>query len=233
MPVLTITETIAGSVITTLGSIIVVFITVRNNIKLVRLNKKLDEEVKLKELESKQTLIKYDVVTNLLRFSQYQKLYDAVINMMEKSNVDRFLIFLAINGKVDLKHVTCIFQKFRDDKRTIDAVSVYKGLEVDNDYLEKLKRLELYGELIVETNAEAPSLIKSIYESEGINWSRWKFIGRVNIDEKNDLISYCSAATFKEKDFNSKDLLAIKLNVEGIIKPEILKTVKEMKLNKN
>jgi len=221
--------TITSSVLLLIG---VVYTAYANN-KLLAKNKALDIALEKQKIDAQQNIIKYDVVTHLLKFSQYQKIYDAVINLMSHSKVDRFLIFIAVNGKTELNNVTCIFQKFRNDMATLDAVSVYKGLKVDQHYVQLLKQMELNGEVTLQTAAIEPSLIKDIYENEKVKWSKWKFIGRINIDENSDVITYCSAASFEDTEFDSQDTLAIKLNVEGVVKPEILKAVKEKKINNN
>lgn len=215
-----------------IAAIVAIYQTVANN-KLARRNKELDIELEKEKLETEHNSIKYDVVTQLLKFSQYQKIYDAVIKMMNDSNVDRFLIFVALNGKTDLRKVTCIFQKYKNDDSDVDAVSAYKGLKVDNVYVNYLYDTEKKGSIILQTDEIEPSLIKDIYESEGVKWSNWKFICRLNLDEKNDLIAYSSAATFDNKGFTKKDLLAIKLNFESSIKPTFIETISEMYINKN
>jgi hypothetical protein len=215
-----------------ISAIVAIYQTIANN-KLARKNKDLDIELEKEKLETEHNAIKYDVVTQLLKFSQYQKIYDAVIKMMNESNVDRFLIFVAVNGKTELRKVTCIFQKYKHDNTNVDAVSVYKGLKVDNVYVNYLYDTERKGSITLETEKIEPSLIKDIYETEGVKWSNWKFICRLNLDEKNDLIAYSSAATFNEDGFKNRDLLAIKLNFESSIKPTFIETISEMYMNKN
>ncbi len=226
------------SIVTTIGVISVAVIgaaaaiyqTISNN-KLLKRNKELDIELAKQKLDAEQNIIKYDIVTNLLKFSQYQKIYDAVIKMMGNSKVDRFLVFIAINGKTELSNVTCIFQKYKGDKAELDAIAVYKGLKVDDHYVKLLKKTELEGTVSVNLEELEPSLIKDIYEGEGVKYSRWKFIGRINIDEKNDVIAYCSASTFSNEDYTNQDLLAIKLHFESSIKPSFINTIKEMVKN--
>jgi hypothetical protein len=222
---------ITAVLVALIGGGVAVYQTISNN-RLAAKNKALDIELEKQKLETSQNIIKYDIVTNLLKFSQYQKIYDAVIRLMEHSKVDRFLIFIAINGKTDLNKVTCIFQKYRNDKAELDAVAVYKGLEVDKHYVQLLKKMELEQHITFETNALDVSLIKDIYESENVKWSMWKFIGRVNIDEKNDVIAYCSSSTFNKEGFNKQDLLSIKLHFESAIKPTFMNNVNEMIKNK-
>jgi hypothetical protein len=195
--------------------------------------KKLELELKSKDVEKEQIIIKYDIVTQLLKFSQYQKIYDAVIKIMDVSKVDRFLMFIAINGKTELNNVTCIFQKYRNDESGVDAVAVYRGLKVDNTYVKMLKEMEREGEITVCTEELTPCLIKDIYESEKVTWSNWKLIGRINVDNDNDVIAFCSAATYSDKAYTNQDMLSIKLHFESSIKPNFLSTVKEMVKNKN
>lgn len=217
-----------------LGSIITALFLFAGTIYKSNSNKKIKQleiDLEREKLDKKQIVIKYDVVNNLLKFSQYQKIYDAVIRLMEHSSVDRFLVFIAINGKTELNNVTCIFQKFRGDKSTLDAVAVYKNLKVDANYVKLCKKMESDDGLTVHTNDLEPSLIKDIYENEGVKWSRWEFFGRINIDDKNDVIAFGSAATFKDEAFDSQDMLAIKLNVKGVVATEIIKSVKEMQIN--
>lgn len=220
-----------GIIITAVAGLIGIILTGIQNVKLAKINKNLDAELSKQKQDNEQAIIKYDIVTNLLKFSQYQKIYDAVIRMMDTSKVDRFLMFIAVNGKTDLNNVTCIFQKYRGDKAEIDAVAVYKGLKVDTTYVKMLKEMEREGEITIETEKLDPCLIKDIYESENVAWSNWRFIGRINIDERNDVIAFCSAATFDKDKYTQKDMLSIKLNFESVIKPDFMKTVKEMKAN--
>lgn len=225
----TMITTILIALIPTIGAI---YQTIAKN-RLDKRNKELDIELERQKIETQHSAIKYDVVTQLLKFSQYQKIYDTVIKMMNDSNVDRFLIFVAVNGKTELRKVTCIFQKYKHDENGMDAVSVYKGLKVDNTYVRYLYDTEKHGEITLQAEKIEPSLVKDIYESEGVKWSNWKFICRLNIDGRNDLIAYCSAATFNEEGFNNKDLLAIKLNFESSIKPTFMETISEMYNNNN
>lgn len=202
-----------------------IYQTISNN-SLSRKNKILDIELENKKIELEHVNIKFDVVTNLLRFSQYQKIYDSVIDLMEMSSVDRALIFIAVNGKTELSNVSCIFQKYKNDDSKIDAVNLYKKLRVDKHYTNLLYKLETERKILIETsNLENDSLIKDIYNNEGVKWSLWNFIGRISIDEKNDLISYCSFSKFSDEKFNNSDLLAIKLKFDSIIKDSVIETV--------
>jgi hypothetical protein len=198
------------------------------NVKLTREKQKVDIELAKQKLDAEQNIIKYDIVNNLLKFSQYQKLYDAVIKIMEHSKVDRFLIFIAINGKTELSNVTCVFQKYKHDKAELDAIAVYRGLKVDEHYVKMLKKMEFDGHVHINVAELEPSLIKNIYESEHVTFSKWDFIGRINIDDKNDVIAYCSSSTFDLEGYNSKDLLAIKLHFDSSIKPRFIKTINQM-----
>jgi hypothetical protein len=58
-------------------------------------------------------------------------------------------------------------------------------------------------------------------------------IGRINVDNDNDVIAFCSAATYSDKAYTNQDMLSIKLHFESSIKPNFLSTVKEMVKNKN
>lgn len=231
MTLLLISDGLIGSILAALiAGCIAVWQTINNN-QLAKLNKQLDIKLAQQKLESEHSFIKYDIVTHLLKFSQYQKIYDAVIQMMDKSKVDRFLVFIAINGKTELNNVTCIFQKYKGDKAELDAIAVYRGLKVDDHYLKLLKKMEFNGSVNLNVSKLEPSLIKDIYENEKVTFSRWEFIGRVSIDEKNDVIAYCSASTFSNVGYDNKDLLAIKLHFESDIKPRFIGTIKEMVKN--
>lgn len=224
---------LVGSIsVATIGAIASVYIAKSTN-NLLAKNKALDIELERQKLNTLQTAVKYDIVMNLLKFAQYQKIYNFVSDLIAKSNIDRVLIFVAINGKTDLKHVTCIFQKFRDDLTEVDAVSVYKDLEVDKEYVYLLKRMELENGITLEADKITPSLIKTIYETEKVKWSRWEFLGRLSVDEKSDIVAYCSCSTFKDIGIDSKDLLAIKLNMKGLVANEILKASKDAVSNKS
>jgi len=225
------TDSIVGIIgtitVAAIAGAVAIYQTISNN-KLAKRNKELDIELAKQKIDAEQNIIKYDIVTNLLKFSQYQKLYDAVIKIMEHSKVDRFLIFIAINGKTELSNVTCVFQKYKHDKAELDAIAVYRGLRVDEHYVKMLKKMEFEGEVHINVAELEPSLIKNIYENEQVTFSKWNFIGRISMDDKNDVIAYCSASTFDLEGYDSKDLLAIKLHFDSSIKPRFIKTINQM-----
>ena len=183
-------------------------------------------EVSKYKQEMNEHKLRGDVLDRILDLTLLTTIKDAVHDLFDITKADRFLILIAINGKVEFRTVSVIFEQHK--KSTSSAIASYKSLRVDGDYVQMLKEAEKYDVVDIETNKLKESLLKTIYQEEGIIFSMIKHMTRVKLDNNNDCLIYCSIATHSEEIFTLAEKYKIQSHIDGTIKPSIEK----MLLNK-
>lgn len=199
--------TVLTAIISTIGIIIVAIIgyfSKRDTEK-----QKLLAEKELAKIE-RELDFQTDALTVNISLRDWDLIYKELNQLMEASDIDRFLILAAWNGIEDPKWTTAIFQYRRGDQNPISYVHV----ELDKDYCEKLRLIRTMGEVDFSTEELMPSLIKSIYEMEGIKYSAWYHINSKRLsDTGSTALRYCSFATHSDKVFSDAD----KINCRRIV----------------
>lgn len=155
-------------------------------------------------------------VATLKTFNQIKGIVDGLLN---KTSGTRFLILVAVNGKVDLRHVSVIYEQHFDSDYPVNAVTRYNRLKVDEPYIQMLKHVEHQEPVNLDVSNMDNSLLKKIYRLEGVNYSKVTFLHRASIDEKNDVVIYSSIATHADKPFTQDEKTEIKLTHETELRP--------------
>lgn len=125
--------------------------------------------------------------------SQMNGFHQELMNMMETTDIDRFLILRAWNGKLNPRWTTAIFQIRQGSQ---DPVS-YVHFELDHDYVDRLRTLVNGGDVVFRTDELPDCAIKRVYMAEGVTASRWFLIETKESDKNSRSITYCSFATHK------------------------------------
>ena len=119
--------------------------------------------------------------------SKWPEVYNDIRSIMDTTNIDRFMICRAWNGTLTPKWTTSVFQIRKGDQEPIS----YVHFEIDNDYSERLRLLKS-GFLKFKVSEISDSIIKRIFQAEGVIESFWAHIE--NSKEANGSAShtYCS-----------------------------------------
>lgn len=125
-------------------------------------------------------------------FSTFVHEWDSIMQdvqeLMQKTEIDRFLILRAWNGYNTPKYTTAVVQIRQGKQEPIQ----YVHFELDEDYVERLKLIVNSGYATFKVNEMPPSFIKSVYETEEIKTSFWAYLARLRIDSEHQAITYCS-----------------------------------------
>ena len=162
-----------------------------------------------------------NVLDKILDLVLLNDIKTATDTIFKETKADRFLILIAINGKVDFNTVSVIFERHKNS--TSSAIARYRNLQVDAEYRAMLKESERNNYLIVETSAMRECLLKDIYTLEGVNHSEIRHLARQPLDKDNDCLVYSSIATHKTPKFTRLELTTIQTQIDSVIKPTIQK----------
>jgi hypothetical protein len=144
----------------------------------------------------------------VMRLNVISDLQELVYKVFKETNADRFILFIANNGKTNFKRTTAVFEQHRMEESgriSIGATKRYIDFKFDADYLDMLKRIETIGEEIIYTDAMKESDLKAIYKYEKVVASKVFFILREHVTGDHDRIWYASIATHQEGGFVEKD----------------------------
>lgn len=185
------------AIIGTLSTITATYFAYRQSIKLKRM-----------EIESskKDSIIldqqkNFSALSLLMDFELINSIKSRVDFIFNKTSADRFLILIAVNGKVDFNVVSVIYEQYKRDynEPVTSAIENYSHIYIDPHYRKMIKEVERNGSFFFDTDScEEMCYLKNIYEQEKIFSSLVKFVQRVKIDENNDMIVFCSVASKKE-----------------------------------
>lgn len=124
--------------------------------------------------------------------------YDRAANVVDAiadstfNNIDRVLIFKAINGQYDPTETTCIHEKRTGDQRRI----AYRHQEIDEHYVGKVRETYSVPSILIKTD-DLPEgvLLKGIYRMEGVTESLWIHLVTKNKENGKAEIYYLSMST--------------------------------------
>ena len=134
-----------------------------------------------------------------------------------ESGIDRFLVLVCVNGLNDPKEVTAIYQ-YRVDTKDFRS---YVNLPLDADYVARINQLKAHGSADITVSELPPSLIRDIYESEGVTHAYWYMIDTMESAVTDQVANkYCSFATHSEA--VSEETLQKISNIVGELKKIII-----------
>lgn len=135
------------------------------------------------------------------------------------TGVDRFLLLIAVNGKESFNVVSVVYERHKVGigAERIEAIDRYSHVMIDQEYKKMLKDAEVNGAVMMDVDTmNQDSILYNIYRSEGVTASIVKLITRVNLDNENSLLLYCSFATHDESKISKRDRLFVHTLYGGI-----------------
>jgi len=204
--------TIIVAIIGVLGIIIQHFLNKANNKKLVKQNSDLEKD----NLDLKNEVRAYTLLYDQEFITIINKSID---NIFSQTKADRFLLLFAVNGKSNFSHVTACLER-RQNLLDSKTSTLYQRLVVDEAYKMMLNYIEYShdNKMNFATNKMANVLLKRIYslKTENVKHSNVYFIKRINIDNDNDLLLFCSVATDIEDAYTTDEHLIIDANINNV-----------------
>lgn len=144
------------------------------------------------------------------------KIYDTMHKVLETTDVERMLILKAHNGGGLIRpstplYVSVLYEDY--DNPFTSVKETYQKYMIDEHYLRTLNDLCMDKKVVVVTEALPASMLKDIYQGEGVEYSEIHLLGQ---DRKN--LYFCSVASSKKENLVSspKQKLAIETAVNTI-----------------
>ena len=179
----------------------------------------------IKELKEEKLAHKFNqnLLSNLLKLKLYSNL-DAIKNRIFKhTRVNRFIIFVAINGKTEPGRV---FALYGDKHSNHEIEKEFKSVEIDDTYRSMLKKFEQRGSLLIDVFRMPKGMLRNIYFMEECSYSYGKFVKRYSLDENNDALVYLSMVTDHPDVYPTTELTFLDIEVSSNIKPLIDQVIK-------
>lgn len=128
--------------------------------------------------------------------SEWNQIHLELAALIEKTEIDRFLLFRAWNGEMTPRWTTSLFQ-FRDGgQRPIS----YVHFELDDDYVDRLRAVVKENYTLLDTDELGDTAIGGVYRAEGVKQSLWAHIASTKQKDTNSAaICYCSFATHSDQ----------------------------------
>lgn len=123
-------------------------------------------------------------------------IYDTMHEVLEQTNIERFLIFKAHNGGGVISstgdlYVSALYEDYTEPFHSVK--SDYQRLPVDIVHAKMLLEIMSKKKIDYKVDEIPMGILKSIYQKEGVKRSLIYFLGQ---DRKN--VYFCSCATSKE-----------------------------------
>ena len=149
-------------------------------------------------------------------FVNYLKVWNSIeadiTNLLSNSCIDRFVLLRGWNGIRDPKYTTAIYQY----KSKSDKYQKFEAVELDLDYRDKLRKT-YEGPVVFNIAEQKESLVKSIYELEGIKCAVWYYIISSSVDGVEErATTYCSFGSSSVDSMDPATLMRAQLLVSRI-----------------
>lgn len=174
------------------------------------INTKLSKEKTQAELEMK-------IRSKALDFAEFIREWDEthkdIQELLETTEIDRFIMFRAWNGFAEPKWTTSMLQVRQGNQTPIN----YIHFELDEDYQERLKfcQLNKHSYFEIDTIPNDAS-IKKVYSCEEINASLWSHVIDIDGPQNSKILIYTSLSTINHKTISQKTILKCKSLIEQI-----------------
>lgn len=174
------------------------------------INNKLSKQKTQAELEMK-------IRSKALDFAQFiqdwNETHDDIEKLLKETEIDRFILFRAWNGFSDPKWTTSVLQILSGKQVPIN----YIHFDLDEDYKERLKFCEVNNHnYLVTKDLSETSVIKKVYETEGVNASMWCHIIDLDGPSNSRILIYCSLSTTTHEEISQKTIFKAKALVSKI-----------------
>lgn len=151
-----------------------------------------------------------DVEHTYIKMMEYRsEIQQCMKDIRTRTNATRVVSFAGHNGgglpRPSSRYYTTAVQ-WDVDPENESRVGDYKGLSVDNKYIDILLACHQERYYLFKTETEKDSQLRRVYESEGVVESMIFFL---DVHENNFL--YCSVATLDPKGFDLESLILIEI----------------------
>lgn len=145
---------------------------------------------------------------------EWSDIHKELVELLRSTPIDRFLMLRAWNGKSEPKWATAFFQLRLGDQEPF----TYQHVELDHDYIDRLRKAVDHGWIVFTVNSiEERSLIKNIYNTEGVKQSVWFHIMDYSVaNSSSKAIMYCSFATHGEEQITAEHITKAQMIVYRI-----------------
>jgi hypothetical protein len=141
-------------------------------------------------------------------FGEWKDIHDELQHLCDTTCIDRFLVLRAFNGKAVPRWVNAVFQYREGAQKPVSYIHV----ALDEDYIERLRRITSGGSISFRVSDIPDSLIKGIYESEHVKSSAWFHIGTYDLESSDTrMIAFCSFATHEDVQIPEEVLVRCRL----------------------
>lgn len=123
---------------------------------------------------------------------EWSETHRDISHLLQETQLDRFLILRAWNGKLAPRWTTAVFQMRLGEQKPIS----YVHFELDTDYVSRLKEISIRN-ILTFAVADLPDCeIKKVYEVEGVKHAVWAHIMSEEVPGSTTVShTYCSFAT--------------------------------------
>ena len=205
------------AMITAIGGVSAAMVSGMLSVYNTRTARKAAEGERQKRIQAEQEM---EFTRTAIRFTdaveEWSQISDMIQNVMQRTKVDRFLILRAWNGTHDPRWTTAVHQIREANQQPYQYIHV----ELDEDYVDRIRRVVQKGQ--IRFNVEGitpPSLIKEIYDNEGVTDAVWAHLGTYKHTMPHSdavVVEYVSFATHDEAGFDATCLTEINLIIGRI-----------------
>ncbi|MDP2346731.1 MAG: hypothetical protein Q8N34_03285 [Gammaproteobacteria bacterium] len=152
----------------------------------------------------KELLFQHDALSLRIEAHAWHQINLELIALAKNTCIDRFIIFCGWNGSDEPRWTTAVYQYRHGDQSHV----AYVHVETDYDYVQRLTKAKVAGELVFRTDDIQNSLIKQIYMAEEIKSAAWFHLdSRALSGTKSRAVRYCSFATHQNVDLDNATLM--------------------------
>lgn len=139
---------------------------------------------------------------------EWQSIESQAMAIINETEVDRILMFQAWNGKNEPRRTTAVCQ-FRAEGQ---EMVTYREVEPDLDYKKRLRSMKEFGPHHFTVSEIPDSLIKSVYQAEGVLSAVWMHVSSILIpNTPAAAMSYTSYASHTVKVISDETITRCRL----------------------
>ena len=195
----------AENVLIALIGLMGVFVTAAAGIYMVYLERRKVDQAQL-EMRFQRAALSFPEFVE-----EWSEIEGGILDILENTGVDRFLLLRAWNGHLEPRWTTAMFQ-IRGDGKTPVA---YVHFELDQDYVSMLREITLSNQTYFNT-ADLPqdAVLRGVYESEGVTAAMISQIVTLDGPVKGSRAqTYCSFATHRPEGMTAAEKTACRVVV--------------------
>ena len=158
------------------------------------------ERIAIEKAEAQKRQAFHDAVTNpYFPVREWTNFVWEVQKLHAETEVDRFLVLVAVNGEDDPTHASVVWEHRTEGERY-----VYQDVSLDSHYVSLLMALKRGERVAFLTSEVKNTLIGKYYETEGVQQSIWRLVGkRVSYSTPQVAYKFVSVATHREGGFSN------------------------------